>query len=34
MAFDIEKIIFIGSDAVTKEITGPITLEESRREYN
>ena len=34
MAFDIEKIIFIGSHPVTKEITGPITLEESRRKYN
>ena len=33
-AFNIKKIIFIGSHHVTKKITGPITLEESRREYN
>ena len=33
-AFDIKKIIFIGSHPVTKKITGPITLEQSRREYN
>lgn len=32
--FNIKKIIFIGSHPVTKKITGPITLEESRREYN
>jgi lysophospholipase L1-like esterase len=33
-AFNIKKIIFIGSHPVTKKITGPITLEKSRREYN
>jgi acyl-CoA thioesterase-1 len=33
-AFDIKKIIFIGSHPVTKNIGGSITLEESRREYN
>ena len=33
-AFNIKKIIFIGSHPVTKKITGPITLEDSRREYN
>jgi lysophospholipase L1-like esterase len=33
-AFDIKQIIFIGSHPVTKKITGSITLEESRREYN
>jgi len=32
--FYVKKIIFIGSHPVTKKITGPITLEESRREYN
>ena len=32
--FNTKKIIFIGSHPVTKKITGPITLEESRREYN
>ena len=32
--FNIKKIIFIGSDAVTKKITSRLTLEESRREYN
>jgi len=33
-AFNINNIIFVGSHPVTKKITGPITLEESRREYN
>ena len=34
LAFNVKHIIFIGSHPVTKKITGPITLEESRRKYN